>query len=211
MDAGARLAFARAGRGGVLAGEGAELPAVDRGVDEDDVLGVDEPGSAGARHGVAQVRDLSRCGLAGEDGEDPAGPQRTLACRVQHGLARGCAARRQGAGDDGDRERSLAGGAAGAARLPPGLAAMSRTRRPVRAAAAASAAQPAPGTATRSPGRENAAITGTAPAPGQGGRSGSGAGHPGPGTPGQTLSGRPVRPVVPGRGQAPGSAAARRR
>ena len=74
----------------MLAGEGAELPAVERGVEEDDVLGVDEPGGAGARHGVAQVRDLSRCGQAGDDGEDPAGPQRPLARRVQHCLARGC-------------------------------------------------------------------------------------------------------------------------
>ena len=52
----------RPGRSGVLAGEGAQLRAVDGGVDEDDVLGVDESGCAGARHGVAQVRDLSGCG-----------------------------------------------------------------------------------------------------------------------------------------------------
>src|SRR6266536_5263584 len=111
VDARARRVFARAG-GGVLAGEGAQLRSVDGGVEEDDVLGVDESGCACARHGVAQVRDLSRCGPAGDDGEDPAGPQYPLARRVQRCRARGCAAGRQGGGADGDRERGLAGRAA---------------------------------------------------------------------------------------------------
>ena len=88
MDAGARRSAARAGRGGVLAGEGAELLAVERGMEQDDVLGVDEPGRAGAGYGVAQVGDLARCGPDGDDGEDPAGPQRPLACRVQRRLSR---------------------------------------------------------------------------------------------------------------------------
>jgi enoyl-CoA hydratase/carnithine racemase len=46
--------------------------------------------------------------------------QRPLARRVEHWLGRGCAACRQCAGEDGDRERSLAGGAAGTTRLPAG-------------------------------------------------------------------------------------------
>ena len=186
-------------------GKGRQLLSVDRGVEEDDVLGVDEPGGAGARHGVAQVRDLSRCGPAGDDGEDPAGPQRSLARRVQRGLARGCAAGRQGAGEDGDRERGLAGRAAGTARLPAWVRDVQRCGGRCGLLPLRAPSQPAPGTATRSPGRENAAMTGTAPAPGHGRSSGPGAGHPGPGTPGQTLSGRPVRPAVTGQGQAPGS------
>ncbi len=206
MDAGARRAFARARRG-VLAGEGAQLPAVDCGVNQDDVLGVDEPGGTGGRHGMSQVRDLAPPGRPAMTARVPPG----RSARWQAGYStvshRSVPTRRP------PEKTVIARAACPPARLalpgwPAGLAPMPRRQRPARAAAAASAGQPVPGTATRSPGRENAPMTGNAAAPGQGGRSGSRSGHSGPGTPGQMLSGRPVRPAVPGQEQAPGSGGA---
>jgi hypothetical protein len=73
VDTAARRAFARAG-GGMLAGEGAELPAVDCGVDQDDVLGVDEPGSAGRTPRTMPAHRLER-----EDSEGS--PDRNGGCR----------------------------------------------------------------------------------------------------------------------------------
>jgi hypothetical protein len=108
--------------GGVLAGEGAEPPAVDRGVDEDDVLGVDEPGARPARspahrpkytavtpevHGRQPRGTSARPGVEQRRRGSGAGPAR--ARRQVHGRA--IAGTRQG------HRRSMAPGCIGAEKI----------------------------------------------------------------------------------------------
>ena len=72
--------MAAAGQAGAGAdgGIGGELALADDGVDQDDVLGVDQASGAGAGHRLpSQVGELAvRCDGAacGHDREDPAGP-----------------------------------------------------------------------------------------------------------------------------------------
>jgi len=118
VDTGARRAFLRAaGHGGAGGCEGAELSPGDRGVDEDDVLGVHQPGGAGAGDGKTQVRDIARRGTADDDGEHPAGPQRTVACCVRCRLVGVHATCRQVTAGQGDRNSGLPGTAGSAWQL----------------------------------------------------------------------------------------------
>ncbi len=84
----------RAGRGagsaeGERAGRGDhEAAGVDGGVQGDDVLGVDQPGGAGAGDQLAGVAGFLH--RAGEDGEQATGPQYPLAGRVQQPRIRLC-------------------------------------------------------------------------------------------------------------------------
>ena len=72
------MAAAGQAGGGAGGGIGGELALADDGVDQDDVLGVDQAGGAGAGHRLpGQVGELAvRCDGAacGDDREDPAGP-----------------------------------------------------------------------------------------------------------------------------------------
>ena len=80
-----RGAAGRLGPGTGLGGGGDEAVPVDLGADQDDVLGVDQPGRAGGGDRVpgGVGGRAARGGGAGDDGEDPAGPQQPLAGGVQ--------------------------------------------------------------------------------------------------------------------------------
>ena len=81
---------AAAGQAGGAAGGGigGELAVADGGVDQDDVLGVDQASGASTGNRLpGQVGEPAvRCGGAacGDDREDPAGPQHPLAGRIEH-------------------------------------------------------------------------------------------------------------------------------
>jgi len=102
-------------RGAGGAGLGGELAVADGGVNQDDVLGVDQAGGAGGGDRVAgQVGELAAGGgVCGDDREDPAGAEHPLAGGVQQpragltaGLRPGAAA---GAVAAGDSKSGLAG------------------------------------------------------------------------------------------------------
>ena len=178
MDLGCRRAAAERWRGG-----GGEVVAVDGGVDQDDVLGVDQAGGAGGGDRVP----------AGSASWPPGARLAVMTARTPPGRSTRWQAAYTGAGSSpppgsgrssrpvaaGDGEGGLPGGgvprreqSAGAAGPQPGrrggaggqpgdrvLARGSRprTRRPAAAAASITAGDPS-GAATRSPGTENASM-----------------------------------------------------
>src|SRR6266542_2021697 len=200
--------------GAVGGGIGGELGVADGGVHQDDVLGVDQAGGAGAGNRLpGQVGELAvrGGGAAGDDREHPAGPPAQQPGPWQPVMARaarpasGSPAASSRAGTPG---RSRANGRAAGSRRArsPAIARPSRTGagirpstgRPPAAAASITAAEPS-GTATRSPGRENTAMTWAAAWTVTGPAHGPCGPLRGAGSPGQMLSGTPG-PVPPAAG-----------